>query len=183
MNLVDKDNNTLRESPLFYLAPGTHSAPTLPCLDSSSSTNHGLSIGASAGLAVGLILVLLLLVLGGGWRLRHCLQHRSAVRKRASLRASIRHLVPQTPVMEASALYNIPGRAPSQACGHDGEPRGQKWPSPYMPFHVYTDLPASSRTCARTTPGHGSASPPRPARPSSSIYSLDDLMGHNALFV
>lgn len=149
VEVVDKDNATLTESSLFYLKPGMPPASTPALLDSGGSKSQGLSPGTLAGLAVGLLFVIVLLALGG-WKLWRFRQNRSVVKRRASIRASIRHLVPlqQAVVMNEIELHNITNR----------------------PLSVQA---AASPTYVCPVPGHDLAPPPRPPRPSSSIYSLD----------
>lgn len=150
VEVIDKNNATLTESSLFYLKPGMPPASTPTLLDSGGPKNQGLSPGTSAGLAVGLSFVIMLLSLGG-WKLWRCLTNRSVVKRRASIRASIRHLVPlqQAVVMNGTELHKITDR----------------------PLSMQT---AASTTCVRSIPPrHDFASPPRPPRSSSSIYSLD----------
>lgn len=163
VKVVDKDNTTLTESPLFYLKPGMPPPASTPSiLDSGSAKKQGLSTGASAGLAVGLFIVVVLLALGG-WALRRFLKHRSDVKRRASIRSSIRHLVPvvdqqQSVAMNVAELHKIPDR----------------------PLPLQT---VASPTCVRPGPGHDVAPPPRPPRSSSSTYSLDHALDPTVLSV
>lgn len=124
VKVVDKNIATLTESSLFYLELAAHPAPAI--LD-RQSTDMSLSKSDSAGLAVGLIVVIALLALGG-WRLRRFLKNRSITKRRAGIRASIRHLVPQKPVEDAVELYKVSSQASWQFRGHNGEPPRQETP-------------------------------------------------------
>lgn len=155
VEVVDKDNATLTESSPFYLKPGMPLASTPALLDSGGPKNQGLSTGTSAGLAVGLFFVIVSLALGG-WKLWRFLKNRRVMKRRASIRASIRHLVP----LQQAVVINdkITDRPLSMQA-------------------------AASPICVRSIPRHDFASPPRPPRSPSSTYSLDFSLDPKSLLM
>lgn len=174
--VVDENKSTLVESALFYLERGVYLAPT-PCISDSSGSSQGLSIGASAGLTLGLILGVALLALGGRTLHRLFLQRSVVQRRRASVRASSRHLGRQESATQGLELQRMAGRVPLQADGQHGEPLPQQPPPPYssLPRYVYTS--DSPPAWPLVTPGRGyESSPrrPRSLRPRNSSY---DSMG------